>query len=411
MGGYSSAGADTLHQTIAIKKTTYNIDWHSFDWCVEKENLVAWSKEVLEVFGNLRREINQNVKKNREAGVPLEKSLTLPKGFCHEQLQTLAECGTQAYREFFNKKARQLLAGRFQMIQPSIPAPTFVSDLTLFPWEVLYEGEDAEEGDPHMFWGLRYAPARILDWRDIGQYVKEQSSTSNMLFCLHHKLHEAHQKEWPCIKKVVKVTEKDQIHLLGSTQMLAQVINDKSLLTYLYRSEHNMLHFACHAVQRRAGNDALLFSLINMANLSDINCKEFEAPIIELKTKSFTLKEGQFSIKPLVFVNACHSAGGADELRVSYNLPRKFVASDAAAVIATACPVPDVFAAEFARVFYSFFLRGTDSITNWQKRPAQSMSIGEALRRTRLYFVEKHNNPLGLAYGLYTPAHYRVHQL
>jgi hypothetical protein len=36
------------------------------------------------------------------------------------------------------------------------------------------------------------------------------------------------------------------------------------------------------------------------------------------------------------------------------------------------------------------------------------MTIGEALQATRKYFIEKYNNPLGLAYGLYSPAYYRL---
>ena len=109
-------------------------------------------------------------------------------------------------RDFFSTDARRLLSRRFNMNRPGVPAPTFVSDLTPFPWEVLYEGQRYQEGDPQMFWGLRYAPARILDKKkDVSDYVGEQTPTSNMLFCLHHKLHEAHQKEWPRIKKLVKV--------------------------------------------------------------------------------------------------------------------------------------------------------------------------------------------------------------
>ncbi|WP_199313394.1 hypothetical protein [Leptolyngbya sp. FACHB-671] len=36
------------------------------------------------------------------------------------------------------------------------------------------------------------------------------------------------------------------------------------------------------------------------------------------------------------------------------------------------------------------------------------MTIGEALQATRLYFLREYNNPLGLAYGLYSLAHYRL---
>jgi len=58
-----------------------------------------------------------------------------------------------------------------------------------------------------------------------------------------------------------------------------------------------------------------------------------------------------------VFLNTCQSAGGKDELHKTFNLPKKYIQHDVAAVIATACPVPDLFAAAFTKVFYQFFLR------------------------------------------------------
>ncbi len=89
-----------------------------------------------------------------------------------------------------------------------------------------------------------------------------------------------------------------------------------------------------------------------------------------------------------------------------------FIQHGAAAVIATACPVPDMFAAAFAKVFYEFFLRGMvvrDEISG--EKVVKIMTIGEALRATRWYFLKEFNNPLGLAYGVYSPAGYRVRML
>ncbi|NEO34736.1 MAG: CHAT domain-containing protein, partial [Symploca sp. SIO3C6] len=107
--------------------------------------------------------------------------------------------------------------------------------------------------------------------------------------------------------------------------------------------------------------------------------------------------DGRFQQRPLVFLNACQSAGGADALRKTFNLPQMFIERGAGAVIATACPVPDRFAAAFAQQFYHFFLAG-------------HMTIGQALHKTRWHFLTQHHNPLGLAYGLYSPAYYRLAQ-
>jgi hypothetical protein len=68
-----------------------------------------------------------------------------------------------------------------------------------------------------------------------------------------------------------------------------------------------------------------------------------------------------------------------------------------------------MFAAAFAKVFYEFFLRGQvvrDEISG--EKVVKIMTIGEALRATRWYFLKEFNNPLGLAYGIYSPANYRL---
>jgi hypothetical protein len=99
-------------------------------------------------------------------------------------------------------------------------APTFVSELTPFPWEVLFEGseEDYKRGNPDRFWGLRYTPARILNpEKDITDYVLEQAQPSDMLFCLHHRLLQAHKQERPEIERLVRATTRDRFTLLGRT--------------------------------------------------------------------------------------------------------------------------------------------------------------------------------------------------
>lgn len=410
MSGYSSP--IILHctfQPISIgTNNKYNIDWKEFDWGVKEKNLLVWTEQVLDVFHELESAVNQNVAKYKTQGLPLEESLTLSEGFCQAKLKKLSKLGALAYRGFFSSEARSILDSR--LAAPNPPAPTFVSTLTPFPWEALYQGDDEDTGDPKMFWGLRYSLARILDLRDISKYPPEQNAISNMLFCMHHKLREAYQREWFHIQRLIMVTEEDHMYLLGPMEM-AHIKDGKTLLEHLYKSKHNMVHFACHAIQRsRTETDVLLISLINVSDLENISA-QCSAPIIELDTDTLTLREGNFFSKPLVFLNACCSGGGTDELRDSYNLPRKFIERGAGAVIATACPIPDVFAAEFARVFYSFFLRGKDPREESpSKIPTRPLPIGEALRRTRLYFVEVHNNPLGLAYGLYSPAHYQVAQ-
>jgi CHAT domain-containing protein len=215
----------------------------------------------------------------------------------------------------------------------------------------------------------------------------EQARPSDMLFCLHHQLRHAHQEEWPAIEKIVRQTPGDRFSMLGPL-CVSEVCDGDTFLAYLDRSTHNMVHFACHCRPGEAGADSLIVSLLRPD-------EDHDPSSLELETYDFIDVEGVFRRKPLVFLNACQSSGGPDDLRKTFNLPQVFIERGAAAVVATVCPVPDLFAASFARHFYHHFLRG-------------HMTIGQALRVTRRHFIEGHHNPLALAYGLYSPAFYQV---
>ena len=192
----------------------YNIDFHQYKSGTPSTQLLAWTGKVLEVFDVLETAVNKNVAAKKKSGLPLEQGLELDMAVCQKQLAELAQWGTMVYRRFFDDQARKIIDQRFQRIRPAVPTPTFVSDRIPFPWEVLYEGEDHKAGDPEKFWGLRYSPARILNGED-PTAVEDQDSTSKMLFCLHHRLRESHQREWPVIEKLIKVTQKDYVYLLG----------------------------------------------------------------------------------------------------------------------------------------------------------------------------------------------------
>lgn len=378
---------------ILVEKEHYFIGRQRFTKPSDKE-LEVFTDEILDIFGTLRRAVNRTG------------SIKLDEQFCQEQLVRLAEWGRVAYQAYFGEDgpSKELASWLDESV-----SPTFVSELTVFPWEVFFEGTetDYEKGNPDCFWGLRYTPARILEPnKQITDYPAEQVSPSDMLFCLHHKLLQAHQDEQPAIERIVRNTSQDRFTLLGPRCKMAVTeeceLKGDDLLKYLYKARHNMLHFACHCKESRRG-DTLLVSFIQDGDQEDAT------RVIELETYKFLLRKGQFLQQPLVFLNACQSAGGADELRRTFNLPKVFIEHGAAAVIATACPVPDRFAAAFARKFYEFFLRGKPIMNDETgQESVEFRAIGEALQETRWYFLRECSNPLGLAYGLFSPSHYRL---
>lgn len=99
----------------------------------------------------------------------------------------------------------------------------------------------------------------------------------------------------------------------------------------------------------------------------------------------------------------------------SPSFPVKWIKDQRAlAVIATLCPVPDYFAHAFALKFYEI-LFATEETTSANTTASISANqyIATALLETRRYFMEKYNNPLGLAYIIYAikDAHIQINPL
>lgn len=381
----------------------YRINGYDFprDKLADDTQLTTLTHQILKVFRKVERHVNNAVLEGKS---PSE-ALKLDKKTALDYRVELATYGKTVYERLFKKAAQEELAAYLD--PSSFTAPTFISEVIPFPWEVLYEGKDFRDGDPEMFWGIRYAPARILQPdRSLQKHSLEQHPPPDMLFCLHHLLKYAKTQEWQQVQQLLSHVTGSRFQLLADSMCAeaAAAEDGDRLLEYLDRATHNMLHFACHCRPAEAGADALLISALRDGQ--EITDAE---RTLALETSRIELIPGEFSHQPLIFLNACQSGPSPDDVGKTYNLPVMFMKRGAGAVIATACPVPDVFAAAFARVFYTEFLPALQQKDGTGQEVLKSRMIGEALRRTRRRFLaEPYNNPLGLAYGLYSPAFYRL---
>jgi hypothetical protein len=106
------------------------------------------------------------------------------------------------------------------------------------------------------------------------------------------------------------------------------------------------------------------------------------------------LERTRFAFPPgaLVFMNMCESAQLYPGR--SHNFVSLFLDSNAEAVIGTECPMTCIFADVFGRETLNGLL--------------SDKPVGEALRSTRAFFLDKHNNPLGLAYTAYGSSRCRL---
>lgn len=155
--------------------------------------------------------------------------------------------------------------------------------------------------------------------------------------------------------------------------------------------DYELLHFACHC--RPAKEADFLSSLeLKVAGQSlDLSVDTLGA----MQQKVINKKESG----PLVFLNACGTAQQNQTWEPPGFVRKWTINRGALGVLVTLCPVPDYFAHAFARKFYKFLFEGLNHPADERLRSRQYLS--EVLLQTRRYFMEKYNNPLGLAYVLY----------
>lgn len=148
---------------------------------------------------------------------------------------------------------------------------------------------------------------------------------------------------------------------------------------------YEFIHFACHCEPHEVSE--LLSQLkIHIAG------EEISLTVASMPAGRRSDQPG-----PLVFLNAC-GTGQQSATAEPPGFPDNWISKrEAVAVVATLCPVPDLFAHAFARKFYQTLF---ESMID-PAAPVRERYLSEALLETRRYFMKECGNPLGLAYILY----------
>lgn len=414
---------------IFISDRDLEIEGPAWKTSTSEQNLGDWTGYANDIFHEVTLALFNN-RKNK-AIEPLTLTLEQNQTFLYK----LASLGRTVYDQFFQQASRgrraeaqagDYLAHKFSNTL-KIPAPTIITSGSYFPWELLFQGSKPREDDVTVdhFWGYGMAVARILNESDTAYTYRASSLTPplSLLFFPHRELFGSYQKEYPELKKsVLFANQHSGVGLINSlpeegirywnAELSHLYDNADKIIEYISEQPPKILHFACHC----RSNKATKISWLEFTHLlpQDFDTKP-EKPLdgilrqevmIDNFDEIYSLKEN-----PLVFLNACTSAGGEEVVAQYFNFPKQLFMRGARAIIATSCAVPDFFAAEFARVFYSYFFWRNPTMDLENLPPSfalDPMPIGEALRQTRRYFLTKHRNPLGLAYGLYTPANYML---
>ncbi len=150
---------------------------------------------------------------------------------------------------------------------------------------------------------------------------------------------------------------------------------------------YELIHFACHCEPDKL-SELLTQLKINIAG------EEVALTVAQMSGSREGLSDQD---GPLVFLNACGTGGQGNNAEPP-GFPENWINKRGAlAVVATLCPVPDLFAHAFAWKFYNTLFQSVEK----PEEPVRERYLSEALLETRRYFMTKCRNPLGLAYVLY----------
>jgi hypothetical protein len=325
----------------------------------------------------------------------------------HNYLERLRDIGRAAYNVALSPAARQRIAELRAQEQQRGLSLTFKTPPTysLF-WEMLYGGEPGEV-EMDQFWGFRYPLGRTYWEIEAPDRIRLRTG----IFSAIHSGLKSSREEVMRINRYLEATGKALGLPLGLQLLEDAVPTSKLSVEYLLDLFHSdefdygIVHFACHAENPKgAGATRAYLSLTAHDN-------QLEMALHKL----LTWQEKGFMHRPFVFLNACSSATPGHMLQ-TLSFPTEILNFGAGGVVATACTIHDGFASAFASELYRRLLgQGKDSDdSKGQGRsriPSTSSDIGVALMETRLHFLEKYNNPLGLAYGLYAVSNQQLRLL
>lgn len=305
-----------------------------------------------------------------------------------KELQVLAFYGRKLYDTLFpadqNSRIWTDALPPGQLVHVVWRKDSGASWIPYLPWELLYCG-DANPGmpiDPTKFWGLRYRlqytsynPPRVPS-ASLGS-PQEACCTNLMFFGKSPK--ELAEVQWQ--KQIwTDLSGKIKNRLLPSgvtdpKSEILKALTDPDSIQGSANVPAAVLYLFCH--YGKDPNDTPILRFGDTSSPDDILTEP------EFGTSAF-------GSRPLVFANACATAG--TDVYSANAVTKAFFDRGCRAFIGTDCMVPAAMASRFAVIFFYFFLRLVDK----QQLP---MAAGEAVAQTRLFLWCHYRNIGGLLYS------------
>ena len=305
-----------------------------------------------------------------------------------KELNTLAFYGRRLYDTLFpaesNSRAWMGALPPGQLVHVVWRQKNNANWIPHLPWELLYCG-DVTPGapiDPTQFWGLRYRlqytaydPPKVPS-ASLG--TPQDSCWASVLF-FGSAAKESNEVQW---QRQVWTSLAGQIKSClvpaGTTDPKSEVVKaliDPDSLLSPAKVPAAVLYLFCHYGKDPNNTPILRFG--DTMSAADILTEP------ELGTS-------MLSSRPLVFANACATAG--TDVYSANTVTQSFFARGCRAFIGTDCMIPSALASRFAIIFFYFFLRLAD-------KTQLPMAAGEAVAQSRLFLWCQYRNIGGLLYS------------
>jgi CHAT domain-containing protein len=247
---------------------------------------------------------------------------------------------------------------QFWELRDQITAFSIATDHDIVPWELLYP---LTRRDDQGFLVEQFPVVR----RVYGQPRTRRISVREAAFVLPQDAPPYAHEEIVFINRLLKdVLAVDQAEIISRLEPLKSWIDS---------GRAGLLHFACHnQFALTAGGSSIAMA---------------DGDFLPMMLNSSTA-QAVLSRHPLVFINACRSAGAAYGYTRPMSWASKFMAAGAAAFVGTLWAIPSDVARRFSDAFYDALLR-------------EGMTFGAAMTAARRA-VRSDRDPSWLAYTAYS---------
>ncbi len=262
----------------------------------------------------------------------------------------------QAGVGLWNDMVPRLIKDQFWQLREHIQAFSIVAGGDVIPWELLYP---LAPGHDEGFLVEQFPVTR----RVYGQQRSRSLAVTGARYVLPARSPANAQAEITAIRRA-----------LGDDTRTGETIADlDALLGFIESGSCGSLHFACHSTFRsEAGGSAIAMG---------------GGSFVPMLLNKAVTRQALAARNPLIFINACRSAGAVPEYTRMTGWAQQFMAAGAGAFVGTLWAVGSTAAQAFAEAFYAALASG--------------VPLGEASRRARVAASRDHDDPTWLAYSVY----------